>query len=103
MSQTSSQLDSVPWPMLMLGAWVATVFIVAWLIRAIAKAAINKANAQDLAQVLAALAPMLGGLARAMVGGLARTLTVGRRLSTTLPDGQDDVDTIGSGDVEQDG
>jgi len=94
MPPTSPPLDSVPWPVLMLGAWVTTVFIVAWLIRGIARAAINKANSQDLAQVLAALAPMLGAL--------ARTLTAGRRPSTRLAHGKDDVDIIVSAEADQD-
>jgi hypothetical protein len=62
MSLASSDLAAVPWPVLVVGAWVITVMVVAALIYAISKAAINKSDAASLPQVLAALTPFLGGM-----------------------------------------
>jgi hypothetical protein len=77
------------------GTWVLTVLIIAWLIRGIARAAINKADAKDLPQVLATLAPMLGGL--------VRTVTAARRSSTKLHNCGCDADKLGSGEDGKDG
>jgi hypothetical protein len=51
---------------LMVGAWLATLLIVAWLIRGIVKAVIDKTDPKDVAHVLRALSPMLTGLARTL-------------------------------------
>ena len=68
MPQVSPNLASAPWPLLVIGAWIITVMVVAALIYAISKAAINKSDAADLPQVLTALAPLLGGMAAVFTG-----------------------------------
>jgi hypothetical protein len=62
MTPSSSSLDSLPWPVLLLGAWLATVMVVAVLAYGIAKAAINKTDARDLPAVLTALTQVVGGI-----------------------------------------
>jgi hypothetical protein len=64
MPLNSSHLTSVPWPVLLIGAWLIAIMTSALLFHAIAKAAINKTDASNLPQVLAALAPLLGGMMR---------------------------------------
>ncbi|MGV9386070.1 hypothetical protein ACWDRB_60415 [Nonomuraea sp. NPDC003707] len=58
----SSSLTAVPLPLLLVGAWLATVLVIAFLVYAIFKATINKTDARDLPKVLPALAQMLGAL-----------------------------------------
>jgi hypothetical protein len=65
MSPSSPHWPSVPLPLLLV-TWMVTVVIVSTLVYAIAKAAINKADARDLPQVIAALAPLLAGLANSL-------------------------------------
>jgi hypothetical protein len=43
----SSHLTSVPWPVLLIGAWLTAIMISALLFHAIAKAAINKTDASN--------------------------------------------------------
>ncbi|MEV6867462.1 hypothetical protein AB0M44_41535 [Streptosporangium subroseum] len=71
MSPRSSSLDVLPWPVLLVGTWLATVVVIALLAYAIAKAAINKTDARDLPTVLTALTQLLGGLTRPINRALA--------------------------------
>ncbi|RSN48286.1 hypothetical protein [Actinomadura sp. WAC 06369] len=62
----TSELASLPWPVLLVGTWLFTVVVIAAVIYRIAKAAINKTDARDLPNVLIALAPLLTGTARSL-------------------------------------
>lgn len=62
-------LTAAPWPVLMLGAWIMTVVVMAVLLYGIVKAAINKADARDLSSVLIAVAE----LAKVVVRPFARS------------------------------
>ncbi|GAA3120156.1 hypothetical protein GCM10010466_08750 [Planomonospora alba] len=57
-------ITSLPWPVFLLAAWFGTVLVISYVVCAIAKAAINKADARDLPNVLTALAQVLRGIVR---------------------------------------
>lgn len=62
MPEASANIESVPWPLLAIGAWITTVVILAALVYGITKAAINKSNAENLPQVLTAVTQLLNGV-----------------------------------------
>ncbi|MBG0819056.1 hypothetical protein [Planomonospora sp. ID82291] len=81
MSPNPSPLVSTPWPILLVGAFLFIVLVVAFLLYAIAKAAINKADAQDLPHVLAEIAQMIRSTARP----LHRALHAAQNASVLTP------------------
>lgn len=64
MPPSPSPLASLPWPVLVIGAFLATVLVIALLLYAIARAAINKADTRDLPNVLAEIAQMIRSIIR---------------------------------------
>lgn len=64
MPPNSAPLASLPWPVLVLGALLATILVVALLLYAVARAAINKADARDLPNVLAEIGQMIRSIIR---------------------------------------
>jgi hypothetical protein len=64
MSPNSAPLASLPWPVILACACLTTVLVVAFLLYAIARAAINKADSHDLPKVLAELGQMIRGIIR---------------------------------------
>ena len=61
-----SALASAPWPVLLVGAWLLTIMIIATVIYLIARSVIHKSDPRDLPEVLRALAPLLTGTARSL-------------------------------------
>ncbi|MDP9848145.1 hypothetical protein [Streptosporangium lutulentum] len=98
----SSSLTALPWPVLLIGAWLATIAVIALLVYAIAKAAINKTDARDLPTVLPVLAQLLGGLARPLNRALTMPASVVspamvQEASPQEQTGSQGIDAIGTG------
>ncbi|MER5624277.1 hypothetical protein ABT061_24900 [Streptosporangium sp. NPDC002544] len=64
MPPSPSPLVSLPWPVLVVGTFLATILVIALLLYAIARAAINKADARDLPNVLAEIGQMIRSIIR---------------------------------------
>lgn len=84
MPSSPQPLETVPWPVVLLCAsWLLTVVIVAVLVHAIAKAAINKTDARDLPTVLTTIVQLVSGVTRSIgplpPPGIATTSSVPRR------------------------
>lgn len=64
MPPRSSAVQAIPWPVLIAGAWLATVLVIAVLLYSIAKAAINKTEARDIPRLAPGLMQVLANLTR---------------------------------------
>ncbi|GAA2627253.1 hypothetical protein GCM10010411_75430 [Actinomadura fulvescens] len=61
-----SWIASVPWPALVIGAWLAAIVVAAVVICKTIKIVVKKAEAQDLPAVLPALTPLIATVTRAL-------------------------------------